>query len=200
MEMTLMTTNHEHDVPFTTSVRAHWRFIVVEGVILILLGLLAVLIPPIGTWAVDIFLGWLFVVSGLIGLISTLVGRHAPGFWWALLSAVLAIGVGCILIAVPRSGALALIYVLIAFFIIEGVATIMFALEHKRQLSGRWEWMVFSGVIDLVLAAVVVSGLPGTAVWAVGLLVGINMVVGGSVLIVMALYAHVSDPRLRQVA
>jgi uncharacterized membrane protein HdeD (DUF308 family) len=90
--------------------------------------------------------------------------------------------------------------VLIAFFIIEGVATIMFALEHKRQLSGRWEWMVFSGVIDLVLAAVVVSGLPGTAVWAVGLLVGINMVVGGSVLIVMALYAHVSDPRLRQVA
>ena len=78
----------------------------------------------------------------------------------------------------------------IAFFIIEGVASIMFALEHKRELSGRWGWMLVSGIVDLVLATFVFAGLPSTAAWAIGLLVGINMVFGGSALIAMALHAR----------
>jgi len=189
---------NDAEEPFDGSVRRQWRMIIVEGAILILLGLLAVILPPIATWGVDILLGWLFIVSGLIGLVSTLSARRAPGLWWALLSAVLAIGVGWILIALPRSGALALTYVLIAFFIVEGIATVMFALEHKRRLSGRWEWMVFSGIIDLVLAAIIIYGLPEIAAWAPGLLVGINMIVGGSVLVAMAVYAHANDPRVRE--
>jgi uncharacterized membrane protein HdeD (DUF308 family) len=66
----------------------------------------------------------------------------------------------------------------------------MFALEHKRELSGRWGWMLMSGIIDLVLAALVFAGLPSTAAWAIGLLVGINMVFGGSALIAMAQHAR----------
>lgn len=81
------------------------------------------------------------------------------------------------------------------FFVIEGVASIMFALEHKRELSGRWGWMLASGIIDLILAAVILAGLPGTAAWAIGLLVGINMVFGGWALIAMALHAREIDPR-----
>ena len=71
----------------------------------------------------------------------------------------------------------------------------MFALDHKRELSGRWEWMLASGIIDLVLAAIIIAGLPGTAAWAIGLLIGINMVFGGSALIAMALHAREIDPR-----
>ena len=85
--------------------------------------------------------------------------------------------------------------ILIAFFVIEGVASIMFALEHKRELSGRWGWMLASGVIDLILAAMILAGLPGTAAWALGLLVGINMVFGGAALIGMALHAREIGPR-----
>jgi uncharacterized membrane protein HdeD (DUF308 family) len=84
--------------------------------------------------------------------------------------------------------------VLIAFFIIEGVASIMYALDHRKQSSGRWGWMLLSGVIDLVLAAMIFSGLPGTAAWALGLLVGINMIFGGSALIAMALAARKEPP------
>ena len=89
---------------------------------------------------------------------------------------------------------------LILFFVIEGVASIMFALEHKRELSGRWGWMLASGIIDLILATIIFAGLPGTAAWAIGLLVGINMVFGnmvfgGSALIAMALHAREIDPR-----
>jgi uncharacterized membrane protein HdeD (DUF308 family) len=87
-------------------------------------------------------------------------------------------------------GALSLTLVLIAFFLIEGVVSIMFALDHKRELSGQWGWMLMSGLIDLVLAVMIFAGLPSTASWAVGLLVGINMIFGGTALIAMALHAR----------
>jgi uncharacterized membrane protein HdeD (DUF308 family) len=78
--------------------------------------------------------------------------------------------------------------------VVEGVATIMYALDHRRELSSRWGFMLFSGLIDLILAAMILIGLPGTAAWAIGLLVGINMIFGGSALIAMGLHARSSPP------
>jgi uncharacterized membrane protein HdeD (DUF308 family) len=178
-----------------TSLHEHWVLFLVEGIILVILGLAAILIPPIATLAVEILFGWLFLISGIVGLITTLRMRQAPGFWWSLVSAVLGMAAGIVLLLWPLSGALSLTLVLIVFFVIEGVASIMFALDHKRELSGRWGWMLASGIIDLILAAIIVAGLPGTAAWAIGLLVGINMVFGGSALIAMALHAREIDPR-----
>jgi uncharacterized membrane protein HdeD (DUF308 family) len=168
----------------------HWKLYLAEGIALVVLGVIAILIPPIATLAVTIVLGWLFLVSGVIGLFTTFWMRQAPGFWWSLISAVLAVVVGGLLLARPVSGALSLTIVVVIFFVIEGVASIMLALEHKRELSGRWGWMLMSGIIDLVLATLVFAGLPSTAAWAIGLLVGINMVFGGSALIAMALHAR----------
>jgi uncharacterized membrane protein HdeD (DUF308 family) len=168
----------------------HWRLYLAEGIALVILGFIAILVPPIATLAVTIVLGWLFLISGLIGLYTTFMLRHAPGFWWSLISAALGVLVGGMLLAQPVSGAFSLTLVVIAFFIIEGVASIMFALEHKRELSGRWGWMLVSGIVDLILAMFVFAGLPSTAAWAIGLLVGINMVFGGSALIAMALHAR----------
>jgi uncharacterized membrane protein HdeD (DUF308 family) len=85
---------------------------------------------------------------------------------------------------------LSLTLVLIVFFIIEGVASIMYALNHRN--SGRWAWMLLSGIVDLILAAIIFIGLPGTAAWAIGLIVGINMVFGGTSMIAMALHARSS--------
>jgi len=174
----------------TTSLHEHWMMFLIEGIVLVVLGLLAIIVPPIATLAIEILLGWLFLVSGVMGLITTFWMRQAPGFWWALLSAVLGIGAGIVLLAYPLSGVLSLTLVLIVFFVIEGVATIMYALEHKRELSGRWGWMLASGIVDLILAGIIFAGLPGTAAWAIGLLVGINMIFGGSALIAMAMHAR----------
>jgi uncharacterized membrane protein HdeD (DUF308 family) len=173
-----------------TSLHEHWVMFLIEGIVLVVLGLLAIVVPPIATLAVEILVGWLFLVSGVMGLITTFWMRQAPGFWWALLSAVLGIGAGIVLLAYPLSGVLSLTLVLIVFFVIEGVATIMYALEHKRELSGRWGWMLASGIVDLILAGIIFAGLPGTAAWAIGLLVGINMIFGGSALIAMAMHAR----------
>ena len=79
---------------------------------------------------------------------------------------------------------------LIAFFIIEGIVSIMYAIEHRSQLTGQWVWMLVSGIIDIILAVIILSGLPGSAFWALGLLVGINMVFGGAALIAMAIAAR----------
>jgi uncharacterized membrane protein HdeD (DUF308 family) len=128
-------------------------------------------------------------------LMATFRMRHAPGCWWSLLSGILGVAAGVVLLRWPLSGALSLTFVLTLFLLLEGVLSIMFALEHKRQLSGRWGMMLISGVVDLILAGIIFAGLPGTAAWAIGLLVGINMVFGGSALIAMALHAREAAPR-----
>ena len=177
---------------FLTSLRDHWVLFLVEGIVLVLLGIAAIMLPVVATLAVAIFLGWLFLISGIIGLITTFMMRNAPGFWWSLLSAVLALGAGLILLAWPVSGAVSLTLVLIVFFVIEGVASIMMALEHRT--AGRWGWLLASGIVDLILAGLILAGLPGTAAWALGLLVGINMLFGGASMIGMALHARSIDP------
>lgn len=172
------------------SLHQHWVLFLVEGVVLLVLGATAIVIPPLATLAATLVLGWLFLVSGVVGLFTTFLMRHAPGFWWSLISAALGVLVGSLLLARPVSGAYSVTLVLIAFFIIEGVASIMFALEHKRELSGRWGFMLMSGVVDLILAAIIIAGLPGTALWALGMLVGINMLFGGASLVGLGLAAR----------
>jgi uncharacterized membrane protein HdeD (DUF308 family) len=121
--------------------------------------------------------------------VTTFAMRHGPGFWWSLLSAMLGIAVGGILLLQPELGMVTLTFVLIAFLIMEGILTIFYSLDHRRELSGCWAWMFGSGVVDLVLAAIIITGLPLTAAWAMGVIVGINLVFGGVALISMALSA-----------
>jgi uncharacterized membrane protein HdeD (DUF308 family) len=172
------------------AVRARWKAFLVEGILLALLGLAAIIIPPLASLAVTIFLGWMFLVSGIAGLALTFWARQMPGFWWSLISAVLAIGAGIILLTRPVQGTLTLTIVVGAYFVAEGVATIMYALEHRRELSGRWSWMLVAGLMDIVISFFIIAGLPGSAFWAIGLLVGINLLIGGTALIGMALAAR----------
>ena len=174
----------------SAAVRAHWKAFLFEGILLAVLGLAAMIVPPLAGLAVTIFLGWMFLVSGIAGLVMTFWARQMPGFWWSLISAALAAGAGIILLARPMQGVLTLTIVVSAYFLAEGVATIMYALEHRRELSERWTWMAFAGVLDILISAMIITGLPGSAEWAVGLLVGINLLFGGISLIAMALAAR----------
>jgi len=174
----------------TAAIRGHWKFFLAEGIILIILGLAAILEPLVASLTLSIFIGWLLIISGIVGLFSTLRMHPAPGFWWSLISAILALVLGVLLIWHPLAAVLSLTLALIIFFVIEGIASILFALEYRRDLPARWGWMVASGVVDLILAAIILLGLPGSALWALGLLLGINMVFGGTTLIVLALDAR----------
>lgn len=172
------------------SIHDHWGLFLAEGIILVLLGMAAIVVPPLAGLTVTIFIGWMLLFGGVAGLIATFWGRQAPGFIWSLLSALVALAAGVVLLLWPIQGLVTLTYVLIAYFIVDGILTIILAVEHRRQLSGRWEWLVLSGIIDLILAGIIIAGLPGAFAWALGLLVGIDLVFGGTSLIAMALAAR----------
>jgi uncharacterized membrane protein HdeD (DUF308 family) len=175
------------------AVRKHWKALLIEGILLVVLGLAAIIVPSFASLAVTIFLGWLFLIGGLIELALLIWTQKTPGFWWSLLSALLAIGLGVILIVRPVQGTLTLTLALGAYFAAEGVVTILYALLHRRQPSIRWGWLVASGILDLAVAALIIAGLPGSATWALGLLVGIDLVFGGFALIRMALAGRKID-------
>jgi uncharacterized membrane protein HdeD (DUF308 family) len=172
------------------ALREHWLAYLIEGILLVIIGAAAIVIPSLATLTVTIFLGWIFLVSGIIGLITTFWLKRAPGFWSSLLSAVLAIVIGALLIGWPVGGAMSLTLALLIYFVMEGVFSIVFGLEHQQSLSGRWGWLVLNGIIDLFLVGVIVVGLPNIADWVLGLLVGIDLVYGGSALIALSLAAH----------
>jgi len=172
------------------AIHQHWGLFLGEGIVLILLGTLAVLIPELASVAATVVFGWIQLISGVVGLIATFRARGSPGFVWSLISAILGIAAGAVLLSMPVQGTLTLTAVLIAFLLVEGVATLLFALEHRKGSSGRWSWVLTSGIVDLVLALMLLAGLPGTAVWALGLLIGINMIFGGWSLVWMALHAR----------
>jgi uncharacterized membrane protein HdeD (DUF308 family) len=174
----------------TTSLRAHWKFFLIEGIVLIVLGMIAVCVPPLATVTVEIFIGWLILISGVLGLVMTFQTRGSPGFGWSLLSAVVGIAAGVVLLLWPLSGVLTLTVMLTAFLTIEGIVSIMYALAHRRDSSSRWQMMLLSGIVDLILAGLILAGLPGTAAWAIGLIVGINLLFGGVALVAMALQAR----------
>ena len=170
----------------TSSMHDHWGLFLAEGIAVIILGLAAIIVPPIAGLFATVVLGWLLLVAGVVGLVATFRAREAPGFAWSLLSAVAAVVAGGLLLWNPLQGLVTLTYVLIAFFIVDGVLNIILGIVHRRELTGKWEWMLVNGVIDLILAGIIILGFPGTLVWSFGLLVGIDMIFGGGTLIAVA--------------
>jgi uncharacterized membrane protein HdeD (DUF308 family) len=188
--MTAVPDSDQIRAQFGAAVQRHWLLFLCEGIALLILGLLAVIAPAIASVAATVFFGWILLLSGVIGLLTTFRARQAPGFTWSLLSALLGVIAGALLLWWPLQGVLSLTAVLIAFLLVEGAVSIMYALEHRSGLSGRWGWMLASGFLDVFLGVILLLGLPGTALWALGLLIGINMLFGGWALILMALHAR----------
>jgi uncharacterized membrane protein HdeD (DUF308 family) len=171
------------------TVRLHWQLFLAQGVIMVILGILAVIWPQISTIAVDVYVGWLFLLSGIVGLASMFLAQNVQAFLWMLLTAALSLFVGVVLLWHPVEGAASLTLVLIAFFIVEGVFQIVASLGYRPIFPGQWGWMLASGIVDLILAALIIKGWPSTATWALGLIVGINLITSGAAITMVALAA-----------
>ena len=128
----------------------HWGLFLAEGILLTLLGCVAIIVPPIAGLTATVFLGWLFFAAGVLGLVTTFRARGVPGFGWSLLSAFVALIAGILLLWNPFQGLVTLTLVLVAYFIVDGALMIILAITHRRELSGKWEWMMLNGVVDLI--------------------------------------------------
>jgi len=172
------------------AVRTHWIMFLVQGIIMMVLGVLAIIWPQISTLAVDLYVGWMFLLSGLTGLIAMFVASSVAAFLWSLLTAALSLFVGVLLLWHPVEGAVSLTLVLISFFIAEGIFQIAAAIRHREAFPDSWGWLLMSGIADLVLAAMLIWGWPSTAIWALGLIAGLNLITSGLAIVMVAAAAR----------
>jgi len=176
------------------AVAAHRTAFLVQGIVLIVLGLLAVALPVVSTLAIEILVGWLFVIGGALRVTGLVRAKHLPGYGWSLAAAVVAVVLGLVLVAAPIQGILSLTMVLMVLFIAEGVSAIASAFG-LREHAQSWGWLLISGVVDLALVFLLWQGWPGTAAWAIGLLTGVNLFFLGLSLLTLSLGAHRAPPR-----
>ena len=163
----------------------HWLLFLIQGVILAALGLLAIGAPFLATVVVVKLAGWLFLIGGVVGLASLFTGRQVPGSFWSFLSAIVSILAGIYILYRPLSGMLSLTLVLAAFFFAQGITQIFASLSHRRVLKS-WGWVLLSGIVDLILGGIIMSGWPETSAWVLGILVGVNLFMFGVALIMTA--------------
>ena len=148
-----------------------------ESILFILLGLFAIAIPQLFTLSIELLLGSLFVVGGVFQTFRLLRNSDMGNFWPTLIGSLCSIALGVLLLAYPIKGVVALTLLLAIFFLIQGIAQIILAFRLK-PVNG-YGWMLFSGVVTLILSYLIWSGLPSTAAWVIGLLVGINLLFTG---------------------
>jgi uncharacterized membrane protein HdeD (DUF308 family) len=163
----------------------------VYGIVLIALGLFAIAMPYVATMAVELTVGWLLVIGGVFGLIASFSGgQSTPGFWWNLLVAVLYLLAGIALLWHPVAGVVALTLILTAYLIAGGITKAVMSVNMRNLIPKAWGWMLFSGLVDIALAALILSGWPGSAGWVIGLLVGINLLMTGVALLIASIYSR----------
>jgi uncharacterized membrane protein HdeD (DUF308 family) len=172
------------------ALKTHWKLFLFQGVVMVILGVLAVAWPAVATLAVDIYVGWLFLISGTVGLVAMFSAHDVPAFFWTLLTAALAMAVGVLLIWKPAEGVESITIVLTAFFIAEGVFQIAGSFAYRDAMPGSWGWMFVSGISDLILAGLLILYWPVSAAWALGLLVGVNLITSGAAIVVTAIEAR----------
>jgi uncharacterized membrane protein HdeD (DUF308 family) len=171
-------------------VKQHSFWYIVQSGLMILAGILALIFPVISSVAIVLFLGWLLIFSGILQAVSLIDARHVPHFWLQLVSVVLSALVGVLFLRNPGAGLLTLTLLLIVFFMVEGISKVIFSLTIRP--FPNWGWVFASGVISILLAFYLWANTPVTAIWLLGVLLGIELICEGAALGRMAWYARKS--------
>jgi len=172
------------------SVSLHWHLFAVQGTVMTILGVVAIVWPEVSTVAVDLYVGWLFLISGAVGVVGMFFAPTVSAFLWSFLTSALSLLVGVLLLWHPVEGAASLTLVLVAFFLVEGVFQIALSFGYRDVFPESWGWMLFSGITDLILVAIILMGWPTSASWALGLVVGANLITSGLATLVAAFAAR----------
>ncbi|HMA69936.1 MAG TPA: HdeD family acid-resistance protein [Xanthobacteraceae bacterium] len=186
-----MTSTSPHVTSMPSAVRdvlrAHWKLFLFQGVVMIILGIIAVAMPAAATVAIDIYVGWLFLLSGIVGLVAMFSAGNLSTLLWTLVTALLSVVVGVMLIWQPVAGAFSLTLVLTAFFIAEGIFQTVSSFSYRDVIPGSWGWLLASGISDLLLAGIIIWAWPTSAQWVLGLVVGVNLATSGAAVVMMAI-------------
>ena len=167
------------------SVKRHWLLYMIEAVALVAAGFAAIIFPVFSSAFFVVMLGWLLIISGVFQALTLVSARNTPYFLLQLISVVLAVLVGFLLLRHVGQGMLIISLLLIVYLMIEGVSKIVFALTIRPLPN--WLWVLASGVLSVVLSILLWTSMPVTALWLIGLLLGVNLISVGVSLGAMAM-------------
>lgn len=166
----------------------NWGWLLGLGVLWIVFGSLAILLPFAATLAITLLLGAIFAAGGILQVVQGVRCRGWHGAAMHIVGGILALVLGGILLFFPLTGILSLTLFLSAFFIVTGVLKVISALQHRGLQN--WAWLLFSGLLGLAIGVLIWVGWPGTAVWMLGLLVGVELIFTGWSMVMLALAAR----------
>jgi len=159
---------------FEQDLREHKGKYIFQGTVFIILGILAVALPAATALSVELMIGVVLLLSGILQLVLTLKSKM---HWWSVLSALLSITVGAIMVWKPFAGLMVIVTLLAIFMTMEGVFELLLAWQFR---PGRnWSWMLFSGIVTLVLAVMLWIGFPAFGVLYLSLVIAVNFILYG---------------------
>jgi len=162
---------------FTDAVRESRGLFIAVGVLLLIIGVGAIIFPLVSTLSATLLIGAVLVIGGLVHIFHAFGAKGWGGFAWEVVIGILEAVFGLILLAFPLAGSVALTLFLAAMFLVEGVVRTVFAFQMRPETG--WIWALISGIASIIVGILLWSGLPSTALWAIGLLVGINFIMAG---------------------
>lgn len=146
----------------------------IAGIASVVLGALAIIFPFAASLAAAMLFGAILAASGLLELVRAFVMRGAGSLLWNVLFGLAALAAGLILLVFPVEGVVTLTFIVGAFFLAGGAFKLVAAFG-LRPFPG-WVWIAVSGALSALLGLILLFGLPGTAAWAIGLLLGIDLI------------------------
>lgn len=164
----------------------NWASLLFLGIVLVLLGTLAIVGANYATLTSIIFFGTVLAIGGIMQLGYAFWGRKGQGFTHTLLSGVFYTIVGFVLITHPTVAAIALTLLLAAFYTVSGIFKIIVSLVTPVT---QWGWLLFSGIVSLALGLLIWSEWPGIGLWIIGLFIGIDLIITGWFWIMISLMA-----------
>ena len=164
------------------TVRRYALWYLIQGILLIAAGMLAIIYPVISSAAVVVLLGWLLIISGVVQGFSLIGAGQVRHFWLQLIS--VAVLIGFLFLRDPAQGMATITLLLIVFFMIEGISKVVFALTIRP--FPNWGWVLASGLVGIVLALILWANLPVTALWLVGVLLGLQLISVGAAIAYLA--------------
>ena len=162
------------------TVRRYSLWYLLQGILMVLTGVLALIYPWIASVAIIRLLGWFLIISGILQAIGLIGAREVPYFWLELISAVLAIVIGLLLLRHTDAGLLFFSVLFIVYFMVEGIVKAIFALTIRP--FPNWGWVLASGLLGIVLSFYLWANLSTVSEWMLGVLFGILLVVEGAAL------------------
>ncbi|MGC2410932.1 MAG: HdeD family acid-resistance protein [Methyloceanibacter sp.] len=166
------------------TVKRYSLWYLLQGILMVVAGVLALVYPLIASVAIVLLLGWILIISGLFQGIGLIGARQVPHFWLQLISVVLSIIVGLLLLRQPEGGLLLFTVLLLVYFLVEGMAKVIFALTIKP--FPNWGWVLASGLVGIALAVYLWANLTSISEWVLGFLLGIQLVCEGAALTYLA--------------